>query len=201
MSSWKRFAYPFFDIKVLLGAIGLAGIVVAYVVLFDSGSKDLANSTPAPSNQTAPVESEASGQSPFSGYTVVTDSGESIALEHGDYLVAMLSMSCEHCMASVAQLNEYVGLFPEIPVVALCWEPSEGAMSEFAAMSGPLFPMHSLGDNFLEFAELIGSAPPRLSYVRDGVAVRSWDDTMPNVESLIAAIQSFRVPGAKTGGN
>ena len=122
-------------------------------------------------------------------------------LAQGEYLVAMLSMSCEHCMASVAQLNEYVGPFQDIPVVALCWEPTEGAMAEFTAMSGPLFPMHSLGDNFMEFAELIGSAPPRLSYVRDGVALRSWDDTMPDVESLIAAIELFRGPALKTSGN
>ena len=53
----------------------------------------------------------------------------------------------------------------------------------------------------MEFAELIGSAPPRLSYVRDGVALRSWDDTMPDVESLIAAIELFRGPALKTSGN
>jgi hypothetical protein len=60
----------------------------------------------------------------------------------------------------------------------------------FVAMSAPL------GDNSIEFAELIGNAPPRLSYVRDGVALYSWDDTMPDLEAVTAAIELFRASTA-----
>ena len=168
----------------------LGGAVVTGLVLYGFMATDFAGSDPLTTEQSVLPTSDADEEGPFSRYTVLTDAGETLSLAQGEYLVAMLSMSCEHCMESVAQLNEYVGLFPQIPVVALCWEPSEGAMAEFVSMSGPLFPMHSLGDNFIEFAELIGSAPPRLSFVRDGIAVQSWDDSMPDLETLLAAVAS-----------
>jgi len=185
-------------VKVLAGAVLLVGAVLAGMAFGVFGPKALSNSDLPVSARSHPGEGEASGQGPFSRYTVATDAGK-LVLGQGEYLVALLSMSCEHCMASVPQLNEFVDVIPDIPIVALCWEPTEGALEEFAALSGPLFPMHSLGDNFMEFAALIGNAPPRLSYVRDGVALYSWDDTMPALEAVAAAIESSRVPAPKTG--
>lgn len=190
MLSWDGSYLSVSVVKVLAGAVLLVGAVIVGMTVSGFMPKQLPKPTQPLAEQSEHRASEASGQTPFARYSVTTEAGESLALAQGEYLVAMLSMSCEHCMASVPQLNEYVGLFPEIPVVALCWEPSEGSMAEFVSMSGPLFPMHSLGDNFIEFAELIGSAPPRLSFVRDGIAVQSWDDSMPDLETLLAAVAS-----------
>ena len=164
---------------------------LAVLVLLGGGGAVLYGGRTA---EVEPVDEPRLSQGAFARYVVTMEDGVALSLGDGEYLVALLSMSCDHCMASVPRLNEYVGLFPEIPVVALCWEPAEGAMAEFAAQSGPMFPMHSLGDDFLEFSELIGSAPPRLSFVRDGVAVKSWDDSMPEVEELAAAVEALRTP-------
>lgn len=192
MLVWGRSNRSFLVVRILIGTVFFVVIVWACIARTGFASKELGNSAPLVVEKPELEPREGGNQALFSRYSVVTDMGETLALAQGDYLVAMLSMSCDHCMASVPQLNEIMEAMPEIPVVALCWEPSGGAMAEFVSMSGPLFPMHSLGDNFLEFAELIGSAPPRLSFVRNGVAVQSWDDTMPDLETLLAAVAPHR---------
>lgn len=140
------------------------------------------------------VETDDGG--PFAPYVVEGAGGQKYSLNDGRYLVAMLSMNCDHCMAAVPRLNEYQDFAQDVPVVALCFEPEEGAFKEFAALTSPRFPMHSLGDDFMAFSELIGSAPPRLSLVEDGVAVHSWDDTMPQLEELLDAVAAIDSGGA-----
>jgi hypothetical protein len=141
---------------------------------------------------TGPSKSPASAPGPFSPYAFDTENGEHIDLSRGEYLVALLSMTCEHCMASVPTLNQYVGM-PELPpLVALCLEPEPQSMDIFRAQTQPLFPMHSLGNDVIAFFRLIGNAPPRLSYVRDGTPLKSWDEPLPPPEEVLPYVRSVR---------
>lgn len=109
-------------------------------------------------------------------------------LGKGDYLVVMLSMSCEECMWEVPALNtllEYPG-FP--PLVALCYEENTGDMDAFRSMSDPQFPMYSLGNKPLLYFNLIDKDTFRLYFVRKGHPVKFWDGHPPSHEELGAVI-------------
>lgn len=127
---------------------------------------------------------------PFAAYTVESEYGEVYELGEGEYLVALLSMTCDHCMESVPQLNEFMFDATLPPLVAICLEPEAGSMEEFRMLTQPQFPMLSLGDKSLKFFPLLESAasPPRLVFVRDGASVVSWDEEMPDYDSLMGAL-------------
>ncbi len=137
------------------------------------------------------VAPPAEGAAPFAKYLVEAPEGV-YNLGEGEYLVAMLSMTCDHCMAEVPALNELLALPGLPPLVALCLEEQAGNLEEFRAMTGPQFPMYSLGNEMLEFFNLIESAPPHLAYVRQGAQVLFWVEHVPPYEELIEAINKIR---------
>ena len=152
----------------------------------------------APSEETVPHEEAAAGapggaatqSGPFAKYVIEAETGQTYDLGKGDYLVALLSMTCEHCMETVPQLNDFMFDNTLPPLVAICLEPEAGSMEEFRMFTQPQFPMHSLGDKSLLFFPLLeeASAPPRLVYVRDGRSVQSWDEEMPDYETLVGVL-------------
>lgn len=163
--------------------IGLVSLSASYVELYRSRASD------APPPESGPQAAD-TAPGPFSTYVVTTDAQEKYDLGHGVYLVALLSSTCEHCMATVPLLNE-LALRPDVlpPLVGLCYEPEPGSLEVFRISTGATFPLYSLGDDFLAFSQYIGQEPPRLTLVRDGHAVQSWDGTMPTLEELLAVIQ------------
>jgi hypothetical protein len=145
---------------------------------------------PDPSAPGSVPVAEGGGQpgGPFSSYRIVPEFGDPVDLSKGDYLVALLSMTCEHCMGTVPQLNAYTQE-PGLPIlVAICLEPEAGSLENFQNMTGPLFPMHSVGNDMLTWAKICSGVPPQLCYVRNGVAVKTWSDEMPTMDVLQAAI-------------
>lgn len=153
------------------------------------------NPAPAPAtvaHTSSPAPAPVVAAGPFAQFTFISEMGETINLAEGEYLVALLSMTCEHCMATVPALNGLAqgGDLPQL--VALCFEPAEGDLENFKLETGAAFPMHSLGDNFLTFSEFIGKEPPRLAYVRDGHALTHWDGDPPAREVIAAAIQNVQ---------
>ena len=163
----------------LLLAVGLCTAIVPQINASGNGGK--------------PVDTKGGGgdtQPPgvFSGYQITTDFGD-FDLSKGEYLVVLLSMTCEHCMASVPQINEYTAESALPQVVALCLEPEEGSMDVFQGMTGPVFPMHSIGDNMLQWSKICEGLPPRLCFVRDGVVITAWNEEMPDYETLLEAVR------------
>lgn len=111
-------------------------------------------------------------------------------LAQGDYLVALLSMGCEHCQASVADLNNFVMATEEPAIVALCFEEGTDTIETFRAITQPLFPLHSMGDRIRKFYSLVGEGqvPPRFLAVRDGAIIKDWYETAPSVEDVLLAL-------------
>lgn len=140
-----------------------------------------------------PVEASKTGRpadktGPYAGFVIPAPGGDRI-LGQGTHLVAMLSMTCEECMAKVPDLN-ILSLTPGLPPLsALCYEERPGAMQDFISMTGPIFPLLSLGDRPLVYYTLRGQDPFRLSLIRDGWAVRHWDGEVPGIEEILAALE------------
>jgi hypothetical protein len=105
----------------------------------------------------------------------------------GEYFVPVLSMTCKDCMASVEKINALMETPGFPPVVALCYEEAEGGLGDFEARTGPGFPLHSLGSSIRTFFNLIGQTPPRFYLIRDGQAVKFWDETVPSAEEVSSA--------------
>jgi len=122
----------------------------------------------------------------FSQFVFEID-GEEYDLGRGEYFVAVLSMTCDHCVASVPEINALAETpgFPQ--VVALCYEEEKGSMDTFQAETDANFPMYSLISSVRTFFDLIGQEPPRFYLVRDGRAVKFWDTAVPSAEDVSAA--------------
>jgi len=139
-----------------------------------------------------PVEAATTGQQsgekgPYAEFVIPAPEGDR-PLGQGTHLVAMLSMTCEECMAKVPELNA-LSMTPGMPPLsALCYEERPGAMRDFISMTGPIFPLLSLGDRPLIYYTLRGQDPFRLSLIRDGWAVRHWDGEVPPAEEILAVL-------------
>lgn len=115
-------------------------------------------------------------------------------LGEGAYLVAIMSMTCDECMANVPRLNDLM-LVPELPpLVALCYEDHPGDMELFRGYTEPAFPMHSLGDQAVLYYSLIGKDSFRLSLVNNGTAVKSWDGHVPEYTEILQNMSNLTVP-------
>ena len=123
----------------------------------------------------------------FSDFVAQTDQGL-FDLGVGEYLVAMLSMDCEHCMEEVPKLNQLMYLADVPQVVALCLVENDGDMETFRALTQPEFPMHPIVDQPLTYFTLIGEDTFRVYYARDGRALKFWDGHPPEHEALLAAM-------------
>ena len=134
-----------------------------------------------------PPQSPPTAQSgPFSEFVFESD-GQKIDLGKGDYLVAMLSTTCEHCMASVEKLNQLVGSANVPPLVGLC-EGEPDSLKEFVLVTSPQFPTHLIG--IQSFFSLIGKQPPRFVLIRDGHPLQTWDGEVPSAQQIAQARQS-----------
>ncbi len=187
-----RVAAPMSNIKFRkLGPIVLALLVCLAAVPQVGGTFQAGNKEPVASTPELPTDGAAQptdGDGVFAGYRIVPEYGDVIDLAQGEYLVALLSMTCEHCMGEVPQINDYIAQETLPRVVAICLEPEEGSMRNFQDLTGPLFPMHSVGNDMLTWAKICSGVPPQLCLVRDGVVVKTWKDKMPPPEEILAAV-------------
>ena len=138
---------------------------------------------------------ETAAAGPLKKFTVTTD-GKTHNLGDGEYLVAMLSATCEHCQASVPRLNEmatakdHAVTHEPIPPLVGIMLGSEEEIQAFKDMTSPVFPTQRV--ETLDFFQFIDTAPPRLIYDRNGHVVQAWDweelEDMPSIEDVEQAI-------------
>lgn len=111
--------------------------------------------------------------------------GQSLNLGSGEFLVALLSTTCDHCMGWVPRLNE-IAADQNLPtLVGLMWGDST-TLADFRAITSPSFPTTLISAEI--FFPLIGSSPPRLIHSLSGKPIRHWDDELPGLKSLMAEI-------------
>ena len=112
-------------------------------------------------------------------------------LGEGIYLVAVMSMSCDECMANVPDLNALWGMAGVPPIVALCYEDFPGDMEIFRGNTQPVFPMHSLENRAMLYYSLIGDDSFRLSLIQDGKLKDFWDGHVPEYQEIMEAIEAL----------
>ncbi len=162
----------------LAAAVGITALALFY------GYHDL-------QEQALPPASNEESEGPYSRFVLDLPEGY-FDLGQGEYLVALLSMSCEHCMEETPALNELMYMPGAPPLVALCLEESEGDMEMFRGEAGPEFPMYSLGDQVRLYFNLIGDETLGVAYVRDGWQIHFWDGVVPTYEELLAVIEDTK---------
>ncbi len=129
--------------------------------------------------------------SPYKEMKIEID-GITYDLGKGEYLIALLSFSCDHCVEEAPKINEYT-IIENLPqIIALCLEESPGEKEEFIQKVQPLFPIYSLGNKVRLFLSLIGKEPPRLVYLKEGRIVKYWDYDLPEPEELVEEISEIR---------
>ncbi|NLV41829.1 MAG: hypothetical protein GXY15_11460 [Candidatus Hydrogenedentes bacterium] len=131
---------------------------------------------------------------PFSAFHIETPEGV-YDLGQGTYLVPIMSMTCEECMAKVPEINELMFLPGMPPVVALCFEEEPGEMERFRNDTQPMFPLHSLIGRPLVYFSLRGEDSFRLSLVCGGKAVAVWDGKLPSPEELLSLLEKEDAAG------
>lgn len=124
----------------------------------------------------------------FSQFVFDTEDGLHFDLGKGEYLVAMLSMSCKYCMQEVPALNTLFQSPGLPPMVALCLEENPGDMDEFRAGTNPQFPMHNLGNRPMLYFKFIEKETFRFYFIRNGRPVKFWDARPPDYDEIIATI-------------
>ncbi|MBM3288640.1 MAG: hypothetical protein FJY92_00670 [Candidatus Hydrogenedentes bacterium] len=157
-------------------ALAAAG-VLAIAAAFAMGK-------PAPKIDTPPAPPGAtdSAAAPFAKY-VPDLGGAPVPLAQGEFFVAMLSASCDHCRAATQTLNE-LAQAPGVPQIAALMMGTQDEMDDFIAATDPQFPFQTI--DTLEFMNLLGkaTAPPCFYIVRDGKEVRDLIAEEPTYEQL-----------------
>jgi len=93
----------------------------------------------------------------------------------GEYLVAVLNLSCEHCQEAAQELAELQRNGVDLPkVVALFFEEGDTTVKQFNAKTNADFPYQMIDVN--TFFDLIGSAPPRVYWIKAGEVNQFWDE-------------------------
>lgn len=93
----------------------------------------------------------------------------------GEYLVAVLNLSCEHCQEAAQELAELQRNGVALPqVVALFFEEGDTTVKQFNAKTNADFPYQMIDVN--TFFDLIGSAPPRVYWIKGGEVNQFWDE-------------------------
>ena len=118
---------------------------------------------------------------PFEGIEVPGEPGASLNLESGEYLLAMLTATCDECQAAVEVLNELARYGEAPPIVGLVLGgPSD--LEELRQLTAPEFPLAPM--EVFSFFNLIGKVPPRFYLVREGIVLGFLDDLEPTPEKL-----------------
>ncbi|MGC8739507.1 MAG: MauE/DoxX family redox-associated membrane protein [Candidatus Hydrogenedens sp.] len=139
------------------------------------------------SEQIVEKNMEDNNRSPYSEMKVEID-GNVYDLGQGEYLIALLSYGCDHCIEESPKINDYM-LIKGIPkIIALCLEESPEEKEEFINKVQPLFPMYSIGNRVRLFLSLIGKEPPRLVYLKEGKVIKYWDYDLPDTTEIIKVI-------------
>ncbi len=114
----------------------------------------------------------------------VEHEGQTYDTSTGEYLLAFLSDTCDECRAEAPMLNDLLYI-PEMPaVIAFMLVKNEETLEEFRSLAE--FPAIEM--DALQWSQYIKLTPPRFYLVRDGKEITHWDEHLPTVESILAAL-------------
>lgn len=154
--------------------------VLSVAIVITTGLAGAPGTAPASNILAAPIEGDENR--PFQKFRFDID-GQFYDLGTGEYLVAFLSATCDHCQHSVPELNK-LAKNDDAPEVIALMLGNDLEMQEFTLITEPVF--LTLPIKPLDFFEFIDSAPPRLIHTRDGAMAHAWEwqDDVPTQQIL-----------------
>lgn len=111
--------------------------------------------------------------SKFSGYTNFIGKGR-VDLSDGKIILAVYNTECEHCQELAKEINvlsKSSKKFPEF--YSLFFSEGDISIDSFKIMTGYDFPYQMIDAR--TFFDLIGTSPPRIYLLEDGVVKETWD--------------------------
>ncbi len=110
----------------------------------------------------------------FSLYTNFEGKGR-VDLSSGENMIVVLNLECDHCQQlakDLSQLKRKMKWFPHL--YALLFIEGRISVDSFKTITDFYFPYYIIGAQ--EFFDLIGQAPPRIYYLKDGAVKEVWDN-------------------------
>lgn len=173
-----------------LAARCVSTLVVVAVIVVTAALVRPPTTTQQPADgKTSPTVS--AKDNPFAQFSVPTDNGP-LQLGQGDYLVAFLSTTCEHCQAATKETLNDASRMAELPRMVGLMLGDEQSLADFKAETEAAFPLMLVEP--LVFFQFIGQAPPRLIHVRDGKQLQFWDEPIPDLAKLVESLTSAATP-------
>jgi hypothetical protein len=118
----------------------------------------------------------------FGKYTYFEGKGR-VDLSGGEEIVAVFNLECDHCQEVSRELANLKKQNPHIPeVYVLFFKEGNNTPLIFQQITNSKFPYHIINSH--EFFDLIGSSPPRLYWLKDGVIKKIWDEKF--IENITA---------------
>jgi hypothetical protein len=129
---------------------------------------------------------EANGEKGPSLVFTFEHEGQAYDTSEGDYFIAFFSDTCPECQAETPLLNGYIYV-PEMPtVIAFLLVDSEETLKMFRSLAE--FPAIEMEPG--KWIQYIDEAPPRFYLVRDGREIAHWDNHLPPLETILAALET-----------
>lgn len=102
-----------------------------------------------------------------------------VDLTSGEKFIVILNTECDHCQQLAKELVSLKSN-PEISskIYALLFSEGEISVDSFKTLTGFDFPYHQIDIN--KFFDLIGSNPPRIYWLKDGIVKEYWDSDFVN---------------------
>ncbi len=170
-----------------VAALALSALVVAAGLGFGAMQG-------SPASPAEPVHADP--DRPFARFVFDADTGR-VDLGKGNYVVAVLSATCEHCMGSIPDANTLAGAHAQtgVQVVGLIMG-KEDEIAQFRAVTATEFPLFPI--EVETFFALITREPPRYILVRDGKEVTGWEGHAPSGQELADALAGKSSPAQTT---
>jgi hypothetical protein len=108
-------------------------------------------------------------------------------LGRGEFVVAMLSTSCEHCEKDLVKLNKYAADDGLPPIVVLMFG-DKTALDGILERTQSALPAQAV--EAVAFFKLIGDAPPRTYVIRNGQPLKFWDTNIPALQEIKQALSA-----------
>jgi thiol-disulfide isomerase/thioredoxin len=112
--------------------------------------------------------------SQFNKYTYFEGKGR-VDLTSGNKLVAVFSLDCEHCQETAKELAKIQKEKRDLPeIYVLFFSEGGNTVETFNSITHSNFPYTMIDVG--EFFDLIGSSPPRVYILKDGLVIKFWDE-------------------------
>lgn len=124
----------------------------------------------------------------FKDFTYFEGKGR-VDLSNGNKFILIMNTECEHCQELARQLTSMKRSkekFPEF--FSLLYSEGDISVDSFKVLTGFNFPYHTISIN--EFFDLIGTSPPRIYWLQDGIIKAKWDSNF--VENIDKALSEAR---------